>query len=298
MSGADEEKSRTLARMLLDGAPSKETDDLARILNGLGPNRPALNYPEISSAFQLAQEESRRNEMRDLTKDRDSLKQQVQTLTNSLANERAAAAEQGIKLRDLSQSLGEAREAIESSSKIISEKGIEIGELNGKLESLKRQYDELTMLRDAAKFWSDKADEHKASFVRGAIGFAVSIVLLVICLFKFWPEIFALLPKSNGEVQLSGVGVLLLLALGPVWMLRILARFTQENFALWNDSGARNTMMKTYLALVGNPDAGIQPQDRSIILGAVFRPALGQSEDGMPASIVEALTRAIDRKPG
>lgn len=296
MADFNEEKMRALAKALGEG-PQSAQSDLARALSRLEPNTASPNYPHIASALQLAQEDAHRNEVQNLTRDRDAFKQQVQSLTNDLAKERAAAAEQGIKLRDLSQSLGEAREAIEASSKTISEKATEIGEVNSKLESLKRQYDELAMLRDAAKFWSDKAEEHKNSFVRGASGFAAAIVILVFCLFRFWPEILALLPKSNGEVSLSGIGVLLLLALGPVWMLRIVARFTHENFALWNDSGARNTMMKTYLALVGNPNAGIQPQDRSIILGAVFRPTLGQSEDGMPASIVEALTRIIDRKP-
>lgn len=185
---------------------------------------------------------------------------------------------------------------LEESQTALTEERSKTSALSGELGALRRQYKELKMLGDAASFWSAKAARHSRAWSL-SLGAFIAIVLAALgCLISYWPTISEMLPRTtSGDLTISGVGVLFLLALGPVWMLRLLSRFFYQNLMWGDDAKARETMIFTYLALVGNPDADMKPDERSFMLHNVFRSNYADHDDPMPSSALEIVAKLLDR---
>jgi len=57
-----------------------------------------------------------------------------------------------------------------------------------------------------------------------------------------------------------------------IWLLRILLKVTFSNLHLQEEAHEKETMILTYLALI-NEGAGLNEDDRKLILEAIFRPS-------------------------
>src|SRR3546814_1626630 len=136
------------------------------------------------------------------------------------------------------------------------------------------------MLGNAATFWRKKAKVNIVFSIIFLTIFSLGAYQVLRLAISNWDSIYLLISRNkDGEINLSSVGILALLALPVYWLLRIFSRMLLDNFVLWQDAGAKSTMLNTYLALVGNPNANIRPEDRTMILQAAFRPPPGQNDD-------------------
>lgn len=111
------------------------------------------------------------------------------------------------------------------------------------INNTQQVYAEFMKLRAPAKYWQDKAVEHKSkaeSYKTMLIGFSI-----------------------------GGVGVLLTTAI--IWPVRILIRLYLSEHHLAIDSVQRETMTMTYLAMIDEKAA--DTEQRKLIIEALFRPA-------------------------
>lgn len=279
-----------------------ERDALIQFLARSGNKKPSAllstrDHDFYSDRIKVLEEAftSMENQKRGSEKLYQEIKNELNITQANLNKEHRASAAQQANINELENMLSTAHSEHTRISGLLKESTEEAKNTRGLLEAAKKQYDELKMLGDAADFWLQKSNGHRAGFTIGMAVFISLVGTSIWALISYWDPLSNLLPKSNGEVSLAGVGVLFLFALGPVWVLRIIARFVNENFSLWHDGLARNTMMKTYLALVGNPNAQIRPQDRTLILSAVFRPPANNSSDALPTSFIEAATQVVEK---
>ena len=177
----------------------------------------------------------------------------------------------------------------------LTEREQKIEQLGSTLEAISKQTQDIKAYGDAAKFWSDKANLHKSAGSSSLTAFLVFIAIYIAVIAFFWKDIVGALPKtSSGEVGLVAVAVIFFV-LGPVlWLLRLLARFSTQHFSLTQDASERETMMRTFLSLVGHSQAKIKDEERLLVLGSIFRPAAGASDDGVSSSFVDTIQKAIE----
>ena len=93
------------------------------------------------------------------------------------------------------------------------------------------------------------------------------------------------------------VGVLGILATLGVWVIRIAVRLFLSNFHLQTDAEERAVMVNVYLSLLEDDKADMSPDDRRIILQALFRPTSTGivKDDAAPPGVIEVVTRTIGR---
>jgi hypothetical protein len=81
------------------------------------------------------------------------------------------------------------------------------------------------------------------------------------------------------------------------WVFRMVARWVMSSLTLGDDAEQRRAMLETYFALVGDPNAKMEPSDRILILNAIFRPLPGhQSEDVAPPTLTDLIKSEISGK--
>lgn len=156
-------------------------------------------------------------------------------------------------------------------------------------EELKRIYDEKLALLAPTEYWRDRSTDHRKTARNYAIAF--SIALAVFLSVFGWLGITHLTEPSTDSVVLAILPVLIP-AFAGIWVLRILGRLLSENLMIAQDAHERETMVKTFLALMRDETTGkevITDEDRRIILHALFRPsAVTATDDAPPLHWVEA----------
>ncbi|WP_447936737.1 DUF6161 domain-containing protein [Thermomonas fusca] len=147
---------------------------------------------------------------------------------------------------------------------------------------LKRVYDEKLALLAPTEYWNNRARNHR----KKAIGFAVAFAAaLTAALWLFTYFGVSHLAQPGTQSTLLAVIPVLVPAFAGVWVLRILGRLLSENLAIIQDAQERETMVKTFLALMRDETTGksvVTDEDRRIILHALFRASTVTATDDTP----------------
>ncbi|MCE7032624.1 DUF6161 domain-containing protein [Lysobacter sp. GX 14042] len=160
---------------------------------------------------------------------------------------------------------------------------------NEEWDELKRIYDEKLALLAPTEYWRDRSIDHKkrAKHYAYAFGGALATFLAVFG----WLGVTHLIDPGTESVVLAVLPVLVP-AFAGIWVLRILGRLLSENLMIAQDAHERETMVKTFLALMRDETTGkevITDEDRKIILHALFRPsAVTATDDAPPLHYLEA----------
>ncbi|NVK32900.1 MAG: hypothetical protein HWE23_00380 [Rhodobacteraceae bacterium] len=160
------------------------------------------------------------------------------------------------------------------------------------IEKYKREAGATLVVKNADTLWREKTKSHFWSFFLGAITFVILISVTIALPLYHWERISAEILKLDKlfEGHVIGATILILIpVLGVAWVLRLVSRFTTQNMMLADDAQLRRVMAETYVKLVSN-DAIKDPEDRAIILSALFRPLPGTSaEEISPPTIADIL---------
>ena len=167
-------------------------------------------------------------------------------------------------------------------------------------DDLKRVYDEKLALLAPTQYWSDRASSHR----KVATGFAVAfgaVLIGTVGLFAWlaMPHLFAV----AGNKEVSPILTLIPVAIpafAGVWVLKILSRLLSENLQMMRDAKERETMVKTFLALMRDDTAGktlVKDDDRILILHSLFRPSsVSAVDDAPPVHWFDILTNKVSSK--
>ncbi|MBS0557137.1 MAG: hypothetical protein JSR27_06965 [Proteobacteria bacterium] len=153
---------------------------------------------------------------------------------------------------------------------------------------LKATYDTELGLRAPTTYWSSRA---RRSFWQ-AVAFSVIFLLCAGGLLWVFFDIGASYLKEikTESPFISAIPVAIPILVG-VWVLRVVARLFSENLKIQQDARERETLVKTFLALMRDETTGravVTDEDRKIILQALFRQsAVTSSDDSPPFSIFD-----------
>src|SRR3546814_5127224 len=93
------------------------------------------------------------------------------------------------------------------------------------------------MLGNAATFWRKKAKVNIVFSIIFLTIFSLGAYQVLRLAISNWDSIYLLISRNkDGEINLSSVGILALLALPVYWLLRIFSRMLLDNFVLWQDA--------------------------------------------------------------
>ncbi|MDF3822935.1 DUF6161 domain-containing protein [Leptospira sp. 96542] len=173
-------------------------------------------------------------------------------------------------------------------------------ELGEEWTKLKKVYDEQLALQAPTQYWSQRAKTHRSI----AIGFAIAFGLFLmggVAAFVCWAMPGLLKAADNKDVSvLLTLSPLLVPVFASIWVLKILSRLLSENLQLMRDARERETMVKTFLALMRDDQSGkalVQDNDRILILHALFRPSsLSAVDDAPPVHWFDILTNKVGSK--
>jgi hypothetical protein len=161
------------------------------------------------------------------------------------------------------------------------------------LDGFKKAYNEDLATRSAVKYWGDKAWIHRglalATGVIGSIGGVLYFGLAVPNSFSNLVRHFEIRPDQ----QEWRAGILVGLILLGIWLGRITVRLFLSQIHLAADASHRRVALLSYIALLKNESNAVTADDRSLVLGTVFRPISDGliRDDAMPPSPWELLTR-------
>lgn len=135
-------------------------------------------------------------------------------------------------------------------------------------EASKKSFDELSGLTEVTKYWDVKKQTHKKAIKRFSIAFIISIVITIICFFLLIPHY----ENINDKQALLHLGKLFFITSIGIWISRTFLKIVLSNLHLEEEAREKKTMNLTYLALIRDK-AGLEENDRRIILEAIFRPS-------------------------
>lgn len=242
---------------------------------------PAVLYLALKSAFTASKPGLFRYQFEEMKK---TLNQNTEKNIEKLANYFSDATH---KLQVADNDL---RSTISKELQYEKDKIIEVA--TNEINKYKREAGATLVVKDADKLWRDKANLHRWFFGAAAVIFVFLVTAAIAFPIMYWPliskEILKLEPLFTGHL-LGAVVILLIPVLGVAWVLRLLSRFTTQNMMLADDAQLRRVMAETYVKLVSE-DAIKEPQDRAIILTALFRPLPGTTnEEVSPPSITDII---------
>jgi len=157
---------------------------------------------------------------------------------------------------------------------------------------------ESAALQGATEVWGEKRKSHNKAFWRGMIVLSLVIGGGLGALLLNWPEIIAAIPRKNdGDIAYGIVALIAVPIIAVGWLLRIGARLVTNALTLSEDAQQRTAMLETYLRLVGDQQAKMEPTDRILILNAIFRPLPGhQMEEVAPPTIGDLISDRLKSK--
>ncbi|WP_315721378.1 MULTISPECIES: DUF6161 domain-containing protein [unclassified Bradyrhizobium] len=151
----------------------------------------------------------------------------------------------------------------------------------------------------ASSVWQEKSRQHRLQYLAGFVAASACAVLIATCLVVFGSHIWTSLPrtKETGEFTYLATLIVALSFVALAWIFRMIGRFITENFYLAEDARQRQTILQTFLNLIGTPETQMRDSERVVILSALFRPAPGQSaDDPAPSSLAELIKEGINKK--
>jgi len=169
---------------------------------------------------------------------------------------------------------------------------------------IKRSLDERVTLAAPTDYWRQRATT--LTQLTGWFAIAFGAVIAVFVLIFFTQGVPYLHQISTAGAAQNHVDVILLVlpllipAFCGIWILRILGRLLTSYLRLSEDARERKTMVETFLALSKEGADGkalLQPEDRHLILKALFRPGDGgNADDSPPVSALEQLAKLAGQK--
>ncbi len=164
---------------------------------------------------------------------------------------------------------------------------------------------------ETRKLWKDRDTEAwKAFAISGGL---LAVLLLAIPLFGLWQIDWVIKTLRHiGEATTEGIpsadsGTLMTVATISrlvvitfplvlyLWLVRLVVRFNMRSITLHDDARQRQTMMDTYFILLERQAA--TPEERGLILNALFRPAPGQGPDNLdPPAFIDFIGKASSAK--
>lgn len=152
------------------------------------------------------------------------------------------------------------------------------------------------IFKSANSLWSEKAKRHTWAYTIGFLTIVALISAFPVFFSVYQINMWSLLPKNEHTGEYTYLAALIV-ALGFValaWIFRMLGRFVIDNFSLASDARQREMILRTFLTLVGTPEAKMQDGERVLILNAIFRPVPGQGpDDPAPSSLMDLMKDAF-----
>jgi hypothetical protein len=155
------------------------------------------------------------------------------------------------------------------------------------------------VFQEARTLWVKKATEHTRNYSRGFVVVTVGVVAIASLVGAFGAGFWDQLPRNEktGEYTYLATFIVGLAFLAIAWIFRMIGRFVMDNFTLAADARQRQTILETFLNLVGTAEAKMNEGERVLILSALFRAAPGQgSDDPAPASLLDLVKDATKAK--
>jgi hypothetical protein len=135
-----------------------------------------------------------------------------------------------------------------------------------------------------------------------SVALGVITVVAVIVFFSLGVPLIDELPKDASAASgLLKMLPLLVPGFLIIWAMRIFSRLLSESISMMRDARERETMVKTFLAMLreqttGQP--GLTQDDRILILHSLFRPSnITASDDSPPVHWFDLLTKRLGQ-PG
>jgi uncharacterized protein DUF6161 len=137
------------------------------------------------------------------------------------------------------------------------------------------------LFAEARTMWQRKASRHTTSYSIGFLVMAAGVIFLAFAIRHYGVEFWESLPKNEktGEYTYLASFLVGITFLAFAGIFRMIGRFVMENFTLAADARQRQTILETFLNLVGTAEAKMNEGERILILSALFRPAPGQGAD-------------------
>ena len=173
-------------------------------------------------------------------------------------------------------------------------------ELGSEWKALKKVYDEQLALLAPTQYWGDRATTHRKVAIAFAVAFGL-VLAVSIGLFAWlaMPHMFSV----AGNKEISPILTLVPIAIpafAGVWVLKMLSRLLSENLQMMRDARERETMVKTFLALMRDDKNGksiVNDNDRILILHSLFRPSsVTAVDDAPPVHWFDILTNKVNQK--
>ena len=170
---------------------------------------------------------------------------------------------------------------------------IMLNEAKGRLTDFETTFKEKVALKESVEHWADKRNRHYNAMRRMAALTAISATVTGFLLVSASIIFFR---GGVTEVDLSGLGIILVISTIGVWLTRLSAKIFISNLHLRMDADERVTMFQTYFSLLVE-GKGLNDDDRQLILQTLFRPSsTGFIKDDGPTTIPESVAKNVSRK--
>jgi hypothetical protein len=169
-------------------------------------------------------------------------------------------------------------------------------------DALKKVYDEQLALLAPTQYWGNRAISHRNVAIGFAIAFGLVLtVSLTIFVLLAMPHLFDVAARKDVSPILTLIPIVIP-AFAGIWVLKMLSRMLSENLQMMRDARERETMVKTFLALLRDDKNGksiVNDNDRILILHSLFRPSsVSAVDDAPPVHWFDILTNKVAGKGG
>ncbi len=165
------------------------------------------------------------------------------------------------------------------------------------LTNLEITYHKKLQLEAPAAYWEERKKNHLLASRIAAGVFLIGIGLTLWYVITHGTDLIGILPKDKaGNIGLGAIAILTIPAAGVAWALRVFTRLFSHHMSMAADAAQRQTMVTTYLALANDPNANLGPDERILILNALFRPSENHGKaDAPPPNLLE-IAKAVKAK--
>lgn len=174
----------------------------------------------------------------------------------------------------------------------------EIGRVKDEWLKLKSVYDTELGLRAPTTYWTDRAKSHRNQSICFGAAFSVALIAFFLVFAGSGLSYLQGVPENKSAVL--AVLPILIPVFAGIWVLRILGRLLSENLLLMRDARERETLVKTFLALMKDESTGksvVKDEDRILILHSLFRPAsINAADDAPPVHWFDILASKVGGK--